>query len=148
MTDDYDLVWMTEQTGQLVLAAIDRDSERAATIVCEIGERYGWRGGYGMCNALAQVIATLGDYEKPTGGFYGFTVEHIDRGVISAAEVDDNARDVTLAMQFFVAYMNRDVDQMMALFGAAETPEEAVKLPVGLVALVGAYGRHKLRGAS
>ena len=61
-----------------------------------------------------------------------------------AEAVEDAAQDMMAAVRFVTAYLNRDSDQTLALFHAPRTPEEAMLLPVGLVKLVGASGRHKL----
>lgn len=144
MTDRYDIEWMAGRASNIILAAVDGDGERCADLIVEVGERYGSRGGYGLCCALAEAVARMSDYERGGDGFYGFEVEHLDRGTISPEDVEDDAQDMMAAMRFVTAYLNRDSDQTLALFYAPRTPEEAMLLPVGLVKLVGATGRHKL----
>jgi hypothetical protein len=141
---DVDLKWLTEQTIRIVLAATELDSEAAAMAFCEVGERYGSAGAYSTCCALAEAIVRMGDHREDGDGFYGFEVQHIERGPLAPEEVDEDAQDVMQAMRFVTAYLNRDVPQQLALFHAAETPEDAIVLPIGLIKLVSAYGRHKL----
>lgn len=146
---DFDVTWMAEQVGRVVLAAVDRDNEAVADAISAVGERYGSGGVYALCCGLAEAITRMGDYTKAEGGdFYGFETVHVDRGPIAPEDVDEGSKPVMVAMRFVTAYLNGDSQQQLAIFFAAETPEQAMEVPIGLVNLVGAYGRDRLDRAS
>lgn len=110
---------------QALAAAIDGDSDAAATAVCTIGERSGPTQFevYAACCAFAeaarQALAKLYDAKAPD----------TSRGEMWAMQQLPGA-DVyeTWAMRFVVAYANDDKDQAMALWKTAldQTDEDYV----------------------
>jgi len=147
VSDDFDIAWMTDKTAELIFAAVAGDGGRCADLLADVGERYGARGGYTLCCALSTAIAEMGEYKSDQPGFWGFEVAHVDRGLLAPEDVDPDSRDVVYAMRFVIAHLNGDVEQKLALFHAFETPEEHLALPIGLIKMVGAHGRHKLEEA-
>lgn len=146
---DLDIPWMAERTGRIVLAAVDGEGEQCVDVLVEIGERYGGHGVYCLCCALAAAIVQMGEYGGDTAcDFWGLRIEHLDRGVVEPEELGEDAKPIMLAMRFVTAYLNRDSGQTLAQFYAAETPEDAVILPTGLIKLVGLYGRYRLEEGS
>lgn len=139
--------WMVQQTTQVVLAAVDGDNEATARAICEVGERYGGYGGYLLCCGLAGAIAKMTGYEQGEGP-YGLRVSALDGSPVVPEQLRgssaDGAWEGVVAMRFVIAYLNDDFDQCRALFGAPATVEQAMELPLGLVALARAYGRHRL----
>jgi len=145
-----DFPWMTEKSMEIVMHAVDGEIEPAVDALCAVGERYGGHGVFCLCYSLAECIAQMAGWksdDKPDDAFWGLRVEHLERGVVAPEDLDENDKPILQAMRFVTAYLNRDGDQTNALFNAAETPEDAVDLPVGLIKLVQLYGRYRLEEA-
>lgn len=142
---DFDKAWMLQQATTVILASVDGDADAATRAVCDVGDRYGWQGGYALCCALAESIAQMADLNLDRDGdFYGFEVFDQRTGRILDPGQADDGRHAVVAMRFVVAHVNGDAPQKLALFDAPETPEQAMELPLGLMTLVAAYGRAKL----
>jgi hypothetical protein len=127
--------WAVHQTGVLILAAIDCESERVASIIREVAERLGDTGVYAVCCAVAEAIAVLGKFQRGDGGWHGFEVQNLATGenVGADAIADDSILDGT---RFLMAHLNGDSAASLALFYA-----EPVRVSSGLAKLVSAYGR-------
>ncbi len=128
--------WLSRRCGDIVLAAVDRDADRAATLICEAGEEYGDEGVYALCCGLAEAIAVMGRFER--GGVHGFEVHQRGRGVIAPEEAGADLEGAVAAFRFVSAHLNGDEDTKWALFNAAP-----VATAGGVANLAGMYGRHR-----
>jgi hypothetical protein len=142
---EMDIEWLTEQVGQLVIAAVDGES--GGLIFSAIHERYGGYGIFCTCCALAETVGRLGRYERAPGYRFGFAIGDRSGQILNpdavAAEGEEMAALVA-AWRFVTAVLNRDTDQSIALFCAPQTDDEAIAILAGLVALVRLFGREKL----
>ena len=57
--DPEQLEWLTEQTGRILTAAVDRDARAASDAIAETADRYGHSGVYSLCCALAETVRVL-----------------------------------------------------------------------------------------
>jgi len=142
---EFDVAWMTEQVGRIVLAAIDRDAATLEAQLEAVGERYGGRGVWTLCYGLAQAIASMADLDATSGPdeFWGLEVagDQFDQFVAGSAGGPGLRAAVLAAARFVVAFLNRDKAQMRALIAAHGDPAGEVWLPAGLLVIVGQVGR-------
>jgi hypothetical protein len=107
---------LTRVVADLVAAGLDRDVDRLATLVCDVGERFGDRGIYSICCGLANVAEQIAF--PPLRGFA--QLDMVDGR--PPEEQDDQAS--LWAARFVTASLNADSDTRMALF-LALTDENA-----------------------
>lgn len=112
--------------GDALVAGMDRDAERVATVVCDVAERYGEMGVYSMCCGLANAVEQVAF--PPPRGFA--ELDMLDGR--APEEQDDQA--ALWAARFLTASLNADVETKVALFLAA-TGEQAAANIAALVAL-------------
>lgn len=138
-TDPDRIPWLADQTGHLILAAVDRDADTIATTLGEIGARYGHDGIYGVCCALATAVHQLA-FPGVKQGDGSLT------GDILAIEKLPGAKDESAtewACRFVTSHINGDGSTNASLFFANLGDEDLILGGVvALVAMVGDIARH------
>lgn len=150
MSAELDLEWLRDQVVHVVLCAVDDKPDQCLDALDEVARRYGARGVYTAFVGLAEYYAQTSGEADHRGDdvWFGFEVLDIRTGAtVDPDEVDDESRDVMLAMRFIAAVLNRDRDQSVAIFNSLETPLDAARMTSGMLKLVGAAGRWKLEQA-
>jgi hypothetical protein len=117
---------VVQAVGDVLVAGMNRDAERVATIVCDVAERYGDAGLYSMCCGLANAVEQVAF--PPPRGFA--ELDMLDGR--APEEQDDQA--ALWAARFLTASLNGDAKMKTALFYAAEGEQAAANI-IAFVAL-------------
>lgn len=132
--------WLTDQTGRIIVAAVDRDADTIATALGEIGDRYGHDGVYGVCCALASAVHTLAFPGVKQG-------DGTLTGDILAIEKLPGAKDepaTEWACRFVTSHINGDGPTNTSLFFGNLGDEDLILGGViALVAMTGDIARQK-----
>lgn len=138
MFADNDLKHISAAGVTLVRAAAAKNNEKCVLVFEEIVDTYGVQGAFLLCSGMAAAVIRLGGLPTIPGAFHGFQVLDPETGrTISSDSIEDpNGRIVVRTIQFLMAHLNEDHDQMQALFLADPT-----NLAAGLTALVAAVAR-------
>lgn len=140
--DPEQLEWLTEQTGRVLTAAIDRDAKGASDAVAEAADRYGHTGVYSLCCALAETVRQL---VFPTvHGDGSLTGEILALVKLPGATPD---RHTEWACRFITTHVNGDGATNATLFfhNLHDTGNLVVKGVAALILIVGDVARHAER---
>lgn len=134
--------WLPEETIAVLLAAVDRDVDRAMAGLQRIGEA-GSSAMYGACCAWAESVTIMAGWREVLG-------PGSDDGMLVLEQLPGRstpAADPSLwAARFVTMVANKDHKTAMALFGVTIDmgEEHHGRCVVELVGLAGSVGRHKL----
>lgn len=133
--------WIAEKAAEVLLAAVDGDTETVAQAISAVGVRYDNRGVYSLCCALAEAIAVMGRFDRDTDAWYGFEIVDLPTGKrLDSRDVPADSATMVSAHQFLIALLNHDTAQSLALFAA-----EPIRVATGLATLAAVYGRDRLQ---
>jgi hypothetical protein len=131
--------WIADRCADVVLAAVDGDTETVVQAIAAVGVRHDDSGVYALCCGLAEGIARMGRFERRDGLWHGFEVFDLPTGAqLNSADLPADTQPMVKATQFLVAHLNKDTPQALALFGA-----DPVRVSTGLAVLAGVHGRHR-----
>lgn len=136
--------WLPDETIAVLLAAVDRDPDRAMAGLQRIGEA-GCSAMYGACCAWAESVTIMAGWREVLGKDSDDGMLCLER--LPGASKDES--DPTLWVARFVTTVaNKDHKTATALFDTTIDmgEEHHGRCVVELVALAGSVGRHKLAG--
>ena len=137
--DPGEVRWISQRCADIVLAAVDHDTETVVQAIAAVGTRHGDSGVYALCCGLAEAVARMGRYERRQGLWHGFQVVDLLTGTqLNSADIPADSQPMIKATQFLVAHLNKDTPQALALFDV-----DPVRVSTGLAALAGVHGRHR-----
>lgn len=139
-TDPDRIPWLADQTGRIILAAVDRDPDTVATALAEVGERYGHNGVYGLCCALATAVHQLAfpNFKQGDGTLTG------DMLAIQKLPGAKDEPATEWACRFVATHINGDGPTNADLFfGNLGDEDVLLSGVISLVAMVGDIARQK-----
>jgi hypothetical protein len=104
--------WLAHTAADLLIAAVDRDEETTAALLCEIVERYDLGGVHSLCFMLASVVHKLA-FPKFARGDGTLSGDFL--AIWQLPGCDENPAAMWAA-RFVAAYINGDGANTSALF--------------------------------
>lgn len=142
MTADERTRYLADQTGRIILAAVDRDHDTVARAIEEIGTAYGHDGVFQLCYALSEAVHQL-VFPQVTRGDGSLTGDMI---AIQANKPPSSLSGAASlwAARFVAAYINGDASTTNSLFyGGLENRDQILANVATLVGLAGDVARQK-----
>jgi len=140
MVPDERSKFIADRVGRILVAAMDRNPDAAATSIEEVGTRYGHKGVFGVCCAMAAVVQKLAfpETKRGDGSLTG------DLAVLQQSPGAKPDPAVLWAARFVTSYINGDSETSAALFyGAVDFPDKLIPGVISLVSLAGDIAREK-----
>jgi hypothetical protein len=123
MLGNIDEKWLEGKVWKALTAAANRDSHDTASILYEVGLRYGGHGLWLFCCGIASAAASAKGVGSPSEGGM-IAVRFVYNGKQAVPESVPEARHELWAVRLIAAVVNRDAEQARALWDASIEGEQ------------------------